>query len=59
MLKMFREADVLLRPLGNTIYVLPPYCISAAELTTLHDAIEQVVRRLVGNSASAALLETA
>jgi len=22
----FRERQVLLRPLGNTIYVLPPYC---------------------------------
>lgn len=22
-----READILLRPLGNTVYVMPPYCI--------------------------------
>ncbi len=30
---------VLLRPLGNTIYVLPPYCITEAELEQVYDAI--------------------
>jgi adenosylmethionine-8-amino-7-oxononanoate aminotransferase len=35
----FRAAGVLLRPLGNTIYVLPPYCISGDELQSLYDAI--------------------
>ncbi len=25
-----RDSGVLLRPLGNTLYVMPPYCISAA-----------------------------
>ncbi len=36
----FREHDVLLRPLGNTIYVMPPYCIGEADLDTVYAAIE-------------------
>jgi adenosylmethionine---8-amino-7-oxononanoate aminotransferase len=35
----FRDARVLLRPLGNTIYVLPPYCVTAEDLQILYDAI--------------------
>ncbi len=35
----FLERNVLLRPLGNTIYVMPPYCISEAELDQVYDAI--------------------
>ena len=35
----FREARILLRPLGNTIYVLPPYCVTAEDLTMVYDAI--------------------
>lgn len=30
---------VLLRPLGNTIYVMPPYCSTAADLALVYDAI--------------------
>jgi adenosylmethionine-8-amino-7-oxononanoate aminotransferase len=36
----FREARVLLRPLGNTIYVLPPYCVTAEDLQVVYEAIE-------------------
>jgi adenosylmethionine-8-amino-7-oxononanoate aminotransferase len=39
LLKHFRELNVLLRPLGNTVYVMPPYCISDAELDTIYNAI--------------------
>ena len=39
LLRHFREHDVLLRPLGNTVYVMPPYCISDAELDTVYNAI--------------------
>jgi adenosylmethionine-8-amino-7-oxononanoate aminotransferase len=35
----FLERGVLLRPLGNTIYVMPPYCIADAELDLVYDAI--------------------
>ena len=35
----FLGRGILLRPLGNTIYVLPPYGIAAAELDLVYDAI--------------------
>ncbi|MBC3542217.1 adenosylmethionine--8-amino-7-oxononanoate transaminase [Rufibacter sediminis] len=41
------ENGVLLRPLGNIVYVLPPYCISAAQLERVYGVIEQM-RLLVG-----------
>lgn len=36
----FMRRGVLLRPLGNTIYVMPPYCIEAAELDLVYAAID-------------------
>jgi adenosylmethionine-8-amino-7-oxononanoate aminotransferase len=41
LLAFFRERDILLRPLGNTIYVMPPYCIDEADLDAVYDAIEE------------------
>jgi adenosylmethionine-8-amino-7-oxononanoate aminotransferase len=35
----FLGRGILLRPLGNTIYVMPPYGITAAELDLVYDAI--------------------
>jgi adenosylmethionine-8-amino-7-oxononanoate aminotransferase len=35
----FRDLRVLLRPLGNTIYVMPPYCVTREELCIIYDAI--------------------
>jgi len=34
-----REAGVLLRPLGNTVYVMPPYCIDEAALDAVYGVI--------------------
>lgn len=47
LLTLFREADVLLRPLGNTIYVMPPYCIDDADLARIGDVIEIGVRAVL------------
>jgi adenosylmethionine-8-amino-7-oxononanoate aminotransferase len=33
------EQGVLLRPLGNTVYVMPPYCVTAADLDKAWGAI--------------------
>ncbi|WP_378941381.1 adenosylmethionine--8-amino-7-oxononanoate transaminase [Paracoccus sp. R86501] len=33
------ERGVLLRPLGNTVYVMPPYCVTAADLDKAWGAI--------------------
>ena len=35
----FLENGVLLRPLGNTVYVLPPYCVTEDDLDLAWDAI--------------------
>lgn len=35
------ENGVLLRPLGNTVYTLPPYCISEKDLNYIFEIIEQ------------------
>ncbi len=39
LMAFFLERGVLLRPLGNTIYVMPPYGVTAAELDLVYDAI--------------------
>ena len=41
--KDFLARDVLIRPLGNTIYLMPPYCSSDSELDAVYDAIDGVV----------------
>lgn len=43
--QFFLDAGILLRPLGNVIYVLPPYSIAAAELHYVHDRIAQSLDR--------------
>ena len=48
MLAMFRERGVLLRPLGNTVYVMPPYCIEADALHRIYDIVEEVLAELFG-----------
>jgi adenosylmethionine-8-amino-7-oxononanoate aminotransferase len=35
----FIEKRLILRPLGNTIYILPPYCISQDELNSVYKGI--------------------
>jgi adenosylmethionine-8-amino-7-oxononanoate aminotransferase len=40
------EKGVLLRPLGNTLYILPPYCISNNELNQVYDVILQILEEV-------------
>lgn len=42
----FLERDILLRPLGNVLYFLPPYVISDDEIHRVFDAMEDVVGSL-------------
>lgn len=42
----FRERNVLLRPLGNTIYVMPPYCVTAADLDEIYAGIREAADML-------------
>lgn len=37
--QFFLDAGILLRPLGNILYVLPPYVISPSDLNCIHDRI--------------------
>ncbi|BCH20598.1 adenosylmethionine--8-amino-7-oxononanoate transaminase [Mesorhizobium sp. L-8-3] len=37
----FLGRHLLVRPLGNVVYVLPPYCVTADELDQLYDAIDE------------------
>lgn len=39
----FIERKLLLRPLGNTVYILPPYCITDEELAKVYNGIEELL----------------
>ena len=41
--KFFLDAGILLRPLGNILYVLPPYVISSEELHFIYDRIRDAL----------------
>jgi adenosylmethionine-8-amino-7-oxononanoate aminotransferase len=42
----FLEKGILLRPLGNIVYILPPYVITPAELNFIYDVIAEALDRL-------------
>jgi adenosylmethionine---8-amino-7-oxononanoate aminotransferase len=46
----FLQRGVLLRPLGNTIYVMPPYCITESELDLVYDAIDAAADAIGGGA---------
>jgi adenosylmethionine---8-amino-7-oxononanoate aminotransferase len=43
----FLEQGVLLRPLGNIVYVLPPYCITEGQLNQVYSAIETALDEVI------------
>lgn len=48
LMAFFRERDVLLRPLGNTVYVMPPYSITDDDLARVYAVIDEAIA-LVAN----------
>ncbi|WP_374164511.1 adenosylmethionine--8-amino-7-oxononanoate transaminase [Arcticibacter sp. MXS-1] len=42
----FLEAGIILRPLGNIVYILPPYCISNEQLAYVYSKIEQALEEI-------------
>jgi len=45
----FMENGVCLRPLGNTIYILPPFVISDEELQKIYSTVEKALALLEGD----------
>ena len=39
----FLERDILLRPLGNTVYILPPYIITDEELKRVYSVVLEML----------------
>jgi len=46
LLAFFRERDVLLRPLGSTVYVMPPYAITPEQLDRVWQVIGEAFDRI-------------
>lgn len=44
--RFFRSKRIMLRPLGNTLYILPPYCITDEQLSAVYDSIRALVQSL-------------
>jgi adenosylmethionine-8-amino-7-oxononanoate aminotransferase len=44
--KFFRQRDLLLRPMGNTVYIMPPYCIEDSDLDAIYEAIHLAAHEL-------------
>ena len=42
----FRSRGLIIRPLGRVVYLLPPYCITADELTHVWDQIEDILKTI-------------
>ena len=45
--RFFTRRDLLLRPLGNTVYVMPPYCIDDPDLDAIYTAIAEACATLL------------
>ncbi len=45
----FLERDVLLRPLGNIVYIMPPYTINQKELDKIYLVIDEAMRVIERN----------
>ena len=43
--EFFISKGIILRPLGNVLYVLPPYCISNDDLKNIYNAIEEFLNK--------------
>jgi adenosylmethionine-8-amino-7-oxononanoate aminotransferase len=43
--EFFIQEGVLLRPLGNVVYILPPYCITDQQLERVYDVLLQALNK--------------
>ncbi|GET46731.1 adenosylmethionine--8-amino-7-oxononanoate transaminase [Capnocytophaga felis] len=42
----FIEKGIILRPVGNTIYILPPYIVTNAQLQRIYSVIEEAIKEI-------------
>jgi len=42
----FLDLGFFIRPLGNTLYLMPPYCITDSELESIYQVIRKVLNSL-------------
>lgn len=49
--RFFRERDLLIRPLGNVIYLMPPYCVTSIDLDRAYAAIDEAADIIGGKDA--------
>ncbi len=49
LLRFFRDRNILLRPLGNTVYIMTPYCIRREELDSVYAVIDEAIDHFVGS----------
>ena len=42
----FMQRNILLRPLGNIIYIMPPYCINQEELKMIYEQIDVFLNQI-------------
>jgi citrate synthase len=45
-MEFFRAKSILIRPLGNTIYCMPPFCTNPTDLKEAHEAILSFVKEV-------------
>ena len=50
--KFCLEKGVYLRSLGNTIYVMPPYCIRKKELKKIYDVVEKFLGEITQDNSN-------
>jgi adenosylmethionine-8-amino-7-oxononanoate aminotransferase len=43
------EKGLYIRPLGNTVYLMPPYCINEEESTHMFTTLTDTLYRSIGN----------
>ena len=44
------QQGVYLRPLGNTVYLMPPYCITREQLQKVYEVVVNILDTLVAGS---------
>jgi adenosylmethionine---8-amino-7-oxononanoate aminotransferase len=52
LLAFFGSRNLLVRPLGNTIYLMPPYCVTQADLDEIYAAIAEAASEVDLTSAA-------